>query len=65
MKKALIVILSLFLINCSKNDSESYPIIISYCINGSNIDIKNNFTKSAFRKRKEGYDQLFYKIKNN
>lgn len=29
------------------------------------LDIKNNFTKSAFRKRKEGYDQLFYKIKNN
>ena len=49
MKKALIVILSLFLINCSKNDSESYPIIISYCINGSNIDIKNNFTIAVIK----------------
>ncbi len=27
------------------------------------LDIKNNFTKSAFKKRKEGYEQLFYKIK--
>ncbi len=27
------------------------------------LDIKNNFTKSAFNKRKEGYENLFYKIK--
>lgn len=28
------------------------------------LDVRNNFTKSAFSKRKEGYDSLFYKIKN-
>ncbi len=27
------------------------------------LDIKNNFTKSAFNKRKEGYASLFYKMK--
>jgi superfamily II DNA or RNA helicase len=27
------------------------------------LDIRNNFTKSAFNKRKEGYESLFYKIK--
>lgn len=29
------------------------------------LDNKNNFTLSAFRKRKDGYNQLFYEIKNN
>jgi len=27
------------------------------------LDVRNNFTKSAFNKRKEGYESLFYKIK--
>ena len=28
------------------------------------LDVRNNFTKSAFNKRKEGYNNLFYKIRN-
>jgi len=28
------------------------------------LDSKNNFTLSAFRKRKEGYNQLFYKLRD-
>ena len=51
MKKTLIVITSLFLINCSKDKSKTYPILISYTINNSNIDIKNNFTISVIKRK--------------
>ena len=51
MKKILIIIVCLFLINCSKDKSKTFPIIISYSINDSNIDIKNNFTISVIKEK--------------
>jgi hypothetical protein len=51
MKKILIILTSLFLINCSKDKSKIYPVMISYSINGSNIDIKNNFSISVIKEK--------------